>query len=59
LVPRYPYLKLAPEQRADVLREVRAVLPDHVDIDTTVQVRAVGASEKFPGSAGLLSLLAQ
>ena len=32
------YLKLAPEQRADALREVRAVLPDHVDIDTTVQL---------------------
>jgi SAM-dependent methyltransferase len=32
------YLKLAPEQRADALREVRAVLPDHVEIDTTVQL---------------------
>ena len=32
------YLKLVPEQRADALREVRAVLPDHVDVDTTVQL---------------------
>jgi hypothetical protein len=32
------YLKLAPEQRADALREVGAVLPDHVDIDTAVQL---------------------
>jgi hypothetical protein len=32
------YLKLAPEQRADLLREVRAVLPDHVDLDTTVHL---------------------
>jgi hypothetical protein len=32
------YLKLAPEQRAAALREVRAVLPDFVKIDTTVQL---------------------
>jgi SAM-dependent methyltransferase len=32
------YLKLAPQQRADALREVRAILPDHVEIDTTVQL---------------------
>ena len=32
------YLKLAPEQRADALRQVGAVLPDHVEIDTTVQL---------------------
>jgi len=30
------YLKLAPQQRADALLKVRAVLPDHVDIDSTV-----------------------
>jgi SAM-dependent methyltransferase len=32
------YLQLAPEQRADALRQVRAVLPDQVDIDATVQL---------------------
>jgi len=32
------YLELAPDQRAKTLREVRSVLPDHVDIDTTVQL---------------------
>ena len=32
------YLTLAPEQRGDLLREVRAVLPDHVEVDTTVQL---------------------
>jgi SAM-dependent methyltransferase len=32
------YLKLAPDQRGDLLREVRAVLPDQVEIDTTVHL---------------------
>ena len=32
------YLKLTSEQRVDTLRKVRAVLPDHVDIDTTVRL---------------------
>ena len=32
------YLKLTQEQRVDTLRKVRAVLPDHVDIDTTVRL---------------------
>lgn len=32
------YLRLAPGQRADALRQVRAVLPDRVTVDTTVQV---------------------
>jgi len=32
------YLSLVPDDRAEVLREVRAVLPDEVDIDTTVQL---------------------
>jgi SAM-dependent methyltransferase len=32
------YLKLTSEQRVDALRKVRAVLPDHVDIDTTVHL---------------------
>ena len=32
------YLRLAPDQRADTLRKVRAVLPDHVEIDTTVHL---------------------
>lgn len=32
------YLKLDPQQRADTLRNVRAVLPDHVEIDTTLQL---------------------
>jgi SAM-dependent methyltransferase len=32
------YLELAPDQRAEALREVRAVLPNHVDVDTTVQL---------------------
>jgi SAM-dependent methyltransferase len=32
------YLKLAPERRAEVLREVRAVLPDNVELDATVHV---------------------
>jgi hypothetical protein len=32
------YLTLEPEHRADVLRQVRAVLPDRVDIDTTVRL---------------------
>ena len=32
------YLQLVPEQRAEALRQVRAVLPDHVDVDTTVQL---------------------
>ncbi|HET6627260.1 MAG TPA: class I SAM-dependent methyltransferase [Nocardioidaceae bacterium] len=41
------YLKLAPERRAETLCQVRAVLPDQVDIDTTVQLclgRRVGRS---------------
>jgi SAM-dependent methyltransferase len=32
------YLTLKPEHRAEVVRQVRAVLPDQVDIDTTVQL---------------------
>ena len=32
------YLKLAPDRRDEALRRVRAVLPDQVEIDTTVQV---------------------
>jgi len=32
------YLKLAAEQREDALSQVRSVLPDHVEIDTTVQI---------------------
>jgi SAM-dependent methyltransferase len=32
------YLKLSPEQRAGALRQVRAILPDQVDIDATVQL---------------------
>ncbi|HEU5265063.1 MAG TPA: class I SAM-dependent methyltransferase [Jatrophihabitans sp.] len=32
------YLALEPEHRAELLRQVRAVLPDHVDVDTTVQL---------------------
>jgi hypothetical protein len=32
------YLTLTPEHRAEVLRQVRAVLADQVDIDTTVQL---------------------
>lgn len=32
------YLELPPEQRAEALRQVRAVLPDQVDIDTTVEL---------------------
>lgn len=40
------YLRLSPQQRAEALRQVRAVLPDQVTVDTTVQVslaRRVGA----------------
>jgi len=32
------YLTLEPELRAEVLRRVRAALPDQVDVDTTVQL---------------------
>jgi hypothetical protein len=32
------YLKLSPDQRAGALRQVRAILPDQVDIDATVQL---------------------
>jgi SAM-dependent methyltransferase len=32
------YLRLAPEQRAEALRLVRAALPDQVSVDTTVEV---------------------
>lgn len=32
------YLELAPQQRVEALRQVRAVLPAQVDIDTTVQM---------------------
>ena len=32
------YLRLQPEYRAEVLRRVRAVLPNRVDIDTTVHL---------------------
>jgi hypothetical protein len=32
------YLTLSPEQRAETLHHVRAILPDQVDIDTTVQL---------------------
>lgn len=32
------YLRLAPDVRAETLRQVRAVLPDHVDIDTTMRL---------------------
>jgi SAM-dependent methyltransferase len=32
------YLRLEPEHRAEILRQVRAVLPAQVDIDTTVQL---------------------
>jgi SAM-dependent methyltransferase len=33
-----PYLRLAPEQRAEALRQVRAALPDQVSVDTTVEI---------------------
>jgi len=29
---------LSPEHRAETLRQIRAVLPDHFEIDTTVQL---------------------
>lgn len=32
------YLRLEPEHRTEVVRQVRAVLPDRVDIDTTVHL---------------------
>jgi SAM-dependent methyltransferase len=32
------YLRLSPQQRAEALRQVRAVLPGQVHVDTTVQV---------------------
>lgn len=32
------YLRLQPDDRAEALRQVRAALPDQVDIDTTVQL---------------------
>ena len=32
------YLKLSPQARAGALHQVRAILPDQVDIDTTVQL---------------------
>jgi SAM-dependent methyltransferase len=32
------YLRLSPQQRIEALRKVRAVLPDQVTVDTTVQV---------------------
>lgn len=32
------YLMLGPRERAEALRQVRAVLPDEVEIDTTVQL---------------------
>jgi hypothetical protein len=32
------YLRLAPEQRAEALRLLRAALPDQVSVDTTVEV---------------------
>lgn len=32
------YLRLAPDVRAETLRQVRAVLPNHVDIDTTTRL---------------------
>jgi SAM-dependent methyltransferase len=39
------YLQLTSEQRVDVLRKIRAVLPDHVDVDTTVQLSLARRSD--------------
>ena len=39
------YLMLGPTERAEALRQVRAVLPDQVEIDNTLQRRISAATE--------------
>lgn len=42
------YLRLSADQRAEALGQVRAVLPDHVEIDTTVQVALARRIDHLP-----------